>query len=89
MVEDPIFPLAAEKTGLPADDPNAQARPLYFRVPEHASLGDDEYVFTTFKWNVHTQGRSTSWAKAAEIVHTNHAWMSPETASGCRSPEGP
>ena len=80
MVEDPIFPLAAEKTGLPADDPNAQARPLYFRVPEHESLEEDEYVFATFKWNVHTQGRSTSWAHAAEIVHTNHAWMAPETA---------
>jgi len=81
MVEDPIFPLAAEKTGLPADDPNAQARPLYFRVPEHVGLSEDEYVFTTFKWNVHTQGRSASWANAAEIVHTNHAWMAPETAT--------
>jgi thiosulfate reductase/polysulfide reductase chain A len=81
MVEDPVFPLAAEKTGLPADDPNAQARPLYFRVPEHEDLGDDEFVLATFKWNVHTQGRSASWAHAAEIVHTNHAWMAPETAA--------
>ena len=81
MVEDPIFPLAAEKTGLAAEDPNAQARPLYFRVPEHRNLDDDEYVFTTFKWNVHTQGRSASWAYAGEIVHTNHAWLAPETAA--------
>lgn len=81
MVEDPVFPLAAEKTGLAPDDPNAQARPLYFRVPEHEGLDEDEYVFTTFKWNVHTQGRSSSWAHAAEIVHTNHAWMAPETAA--------
>ena len=80
MVEDPIFPLAAEKTGLSLADPNAQARPLYFRVPEHEGLDEDEYVFTTFKWNVHTQGRSSSWAHASEIVHTNHAWMAPETA---------
>lgn len=80
MVEDPVFSLAARKTGLPADDPNAQTRPLYFRVPEHEDLGDDEYVFTTFKWNVHTQGRSAHWAHAAEIVHTNHAWIAPETA---------
>ena len=80
MVEDPVFPLAAEMTGLSADDPNAQARPLYFRVPDHEGLGEDEYVFTTFKWNVHTQGRSADWAKAAEIVHTNHAWMAAETA---------
>ena len=81
MVEDPVFALAAEKTGLPPDDPNAQARPLYFRVPEHEGLGEDDYVFTTFKWNVHTQGRSASWAHAAEVVHTNHAWVAPETAA--------
>lgn len=81
MVEDPVFPLAAEKVGLPLDDPNAQARPLYFKVPEHVDLDDDHFVLTTFKWNVHTQGRSTSWANAAEIVHTNHAWMAPETAA--------
>ncbi len=81
MVDDPVFPLAAEKTGLPLDDPNAQPRPLYFRVPEHEHLDDDEYVFTTFKWNVHTQGRSASWAYASEIAHTNHAWMAPETAA--------
>ena len=29
MVEDPVFPLAAEKTGLPFDDPNAQG---YYEV---------------------------------------------------------
>ena len=81
MVDDPVFPLAAEKTGLPLDDPNAQSRPLYFPVPEHEALGDDEYVFTTFKWNVHTQGRSAYWAHAAEIVHTNDAWIAPETAA--------
>ncbi len=81
MVDDPVFPLAAEKTGLPLDDPNAQRRPLYFRVPGHEDLTEDEYVFTTFKWNVHTQGRSASWAYATEIVHTNHAWIAPETAA--------
>ena len=82
QVEDPIFPLAAKHTGLPADDMNAQARPGYGRVPGHADLGDDEFVFTTFKWNVHTQGRSSQWKHAAEIVHTNHACMAPETAEG-------
>ncbi len=81
MVDDPVFPLAAEKTGLPLSDPNAQSRPLYFRVPEHDGLAEDAFVFTTFKWNVHTQGRSSSWANASEIVHTNHAWMAPETAA--------
>jgi anaerobic selenocysteine-containing dehydrogenase len=79
-VRDPIFPLAAEHAGLPADDPNASPVPVYFRVPEHEDLDDDEYVLTTFKWNVHTQGRSADWKYATEIVHTNHAMMCPETA---------
>lgn len=79
-VRDPIFPLAARAVGLPKDDPNASDVPLYFRVPEHEDLEDDQFVLTTFKWNVHTQGRSADWKYAAEIVHTNHAMMSPETA---------
>jgi len=81
MVEDPIFPLAAKHTGLPADDMNASAVPVYGRVPEHEGLDPDQYVFTTFKWNVHTQGRSAYWKHASEIVHTNHALMAEETAA--------
>ena len=30
---------------------------------------------------MHTQGRSAYWKHAAEIVHTNHAMMAPETAA--------
>ena len=80
MVEDPVFPLAAEAVGLPLDDVNASLRPVYAKVPEHVDLSADEYVFTTFKWNVHTQGRSAYWKHASEIVHTNDALMAPETA---------
>jgi len=29
---------------------------------------------------VHTQGRSAYWRHAAEIIHTNHAMIAPETA---------
>ncbi len=79
-VLDPIFPLAARHVGLPADDPNASAVPGYARVPEHVDLDEDAYILTTFKWNVHTQGRSADWKYAAEIVHTNHAMLAPETA---------
>ncbi|MEM7411394.1 MAG: molybdopterin-dependent oxidoreductase [Myxococcota bacterium] len=79
-IRDPIFPLAAAATGLPADDINARELPAYARVPGHDTLGDDEFVFTTFKWNVHTQGRSSHWKHAAEIVHTNHALLAPEVA---------
>jgi anaerobic selenocysteine-containing dehydrogenase len=80
-VQDPIFPLAAEHAGLSLADMNASDVPTYAKVPEHENLRDDQYVLTTFKWNVHTQGRSAYWKHAAEIVHTNPAMMSPETAS--------
>ena len=67
--------------GLDPDDINARDVPDFARVPEHEDLADDQYVFTTFKWNVHTQGRSGHWEHAAEIVHTNHAMIAPETAA--------
>ncbi|MBL4829815.1 MAG: hypothetical protein JKY55_08015 [Aliivibrio sp.] len=37
-------------------------------------------ILTTFKWNVHTQGRSAMWKYSAEIVHTNPLFISPITA---------
>lgn len=80
-VEDPIFPLAARHVGLPPGDINASPIPVYAKVPEHEGLDDDAYVLTTFKWNVHTQGRSADWRYASEIVHTNHAMIAPETAA--------
>ncbi len=80
-VYDPIFPLAARHVGLSADDMNASPIPVYDKVPEHKDLDDDAYILTTFKWNVHTQGRSAYWKHAAEIVHTNDAMMAPEAAA--------
>ncbi len=81
QVRDEIFPLAAKHVGLPADDHNASAVPCYAKVPEHVDLDPEAFILTTFKWNVHTQGRSADWKYAAEIVHTNHAMIAPETAS--------
>jgi anaerobic selenocysteine-containing dehydrogenase len=78
-VRDEIFPLAAKHVGL-KDDINASPVPCYDKVPGHKNLKDGEYIFTTFKWNVHTQGRSGHWKHAAEIVHTNPALLAPETA---------
>jgi len=80
-VHDPIFPFAAEHVGLSSEDVNASAVPRYEKVPEHVDLESDAFVLTTFKWNVHTQGRSANWKFAAEIVHTNDAFMAPATAS--------
>ena len=88
QVRDEDFPVAAKHTGLPLDDVNASPVPVYGPVPEHIDLGEDEYVFTTFKWNVHTQGRSEHWKYHAEIVHTNPAFMHPDTGNRLGVKEG-
>jgi thiosulfate reductase/polysulfide reductase chain A len=81
QVFDPVFPLAAKHVGLPAEDVNAAALPTYGPVPEHVNLPSDRLILTTFKWNVHTQGRSAGWRYHSEIVHTNQAFLNPETAA--------
>lgn len=79
QVFDDVFPRAARHVGIPEDDPVASPLPLYHRVPAHENLQDDQLVFTTFKWNVHTQGRSGHLKYQAEIVHTNPLFLHPET----------
>ncbi len=54
--------------------------PWWFQLPEHQRLRDDELVMTSFKWNVHNHGRTMNLKWLAEIVHTNPAWINPETA---------
>lgn len=65
--------------GLPLSDGNASPIATWHEVPEHVGLADDRYIFSTFKWNVHTQGRSGHWKYAAEIIHTNPVFMHPGT----------
>jgi len=36
---------------------------------------------TSFKWNVHNHGRTMNLKWLAEIVHSNPAWLNPETAA--------
>ncbi|MEM9874116.1 MAG: hypothetical protein AAF928_04430, partial [Myxococcota bacterium] len=81
QVYDDIFPLAAKAVGLSLDDNNAKPLAEWAPVPEHASMGEDDYILTTFKWNVHTQGRSAYWKYHSEIVHTNQAFMNPKTGA--------
>jgi thiosulfate reductase / polysulfide reductase chain A len=81
QVYDEVFALAAKHAGVPLDDINAQPLVDWAPVPEHVGLGDDDYILTTFKWNVHTQGRSAYWKYNSEIVHTNQAFMSPKTGA--------
>jgi len=88
QVRDDLFPLAAEKTGLPLSDVNAQAIPTWGPVPEHENLPHDLFVLTTFKWNVHTQGRTAGWKHQSEIVHTNPIFMNPRTAEKLQIEEG-
>ena len=37
-------------------------------------------IMTTFKWNVHTQSRTTNVKWLTEIVHSNPAWINKATA---------
>lgn len=80
QVKDPIFPLAAKSVGLPEGDPNGNALPTYYSIPGFEDLEENDMILTTFKWNVHTQGRSAMWKYSAEIVHTNPLFISPITA---------
>ena len=88
QVYDEIFPEAAKAVGLPLTDGNASPLPVYFKVPAHENLRDDEYILTTFKWNVHTQGRSGHLKYQAEIVHTNPLFMHPATGRQLGLEEG-
>ena len=88
QVYDDIFPQAATLTGLPLDDVNASPLAIYQRVPEHEHLQNDQFIFTTFKWNVHTQGRSGHWKYHAEIIHANPAFMHPGTGRRLGLKEG-
>ena len=61
--------------------------PRYMAVPEHEELEDDQLIMTSFKWNVHNHGRTANLKWCAEIVHSNPAWLHPDTAArfGLRS----
>ncbi len=55
--------------------------PKYSPIDEHQDMSDDQLVMTSFKWNVHNHGRTANLKWCAEIVHSNPAWMHPETAA--------
>lgn len=54
--------------------------PSFAQVPSHVGLADDRFILTTFKWNVHTQGRTASQKYLSEIVHDNPMWIHPDVA---------
>jgi len=54
--------------------------PKYMEIEEHQDLDDDQLVMTSFKWNVHNHGRTANLKWCSEIVHSNPAWIHPDTA---------
>jgi len=54
--------------------------PTYMPISEHQSLDEDQLIMTSFKWNVHNHGRTANLKWCSEIVHSNPAWLHPDTA---------
>jgi len=55
--------------------------PIWVPVAEHQGLRSDQLVMTSFKWNVHNHGRTANLKWCSEIVHSNPAWIHPDTAT--------
>ena len=49
--------------------------PGFQAIPSHENLPPERFILTSFKWNVHTQGRTASQKYLAEIVHDNPMWI--------------
>ncbi|MBI5625582.1 MAG: molybdopterin-dependent oxidoreductase, partial [Nitrosomonadales bacterium] len=66
----------ARKSGMQDD-----GLPAYQPIPSHQNLLEERFILTTFKWNVHTQGRTASQKYLSEIVHDNPMWMHSSAAA--------
>jgi len=70
IIEDTAKSLGIKDDGFP-----------HFEMPASLKeIKEDELVLTTFKWNVHTQARTTSQKYLTEIVHDNPVWINTQTA---------
>jgi thiosulfate reductase / polysulfide reductase chain A len=69
---------AAKQVGFTED--GAKGMPTFFPVPSIEKMKEDMLHLVTFKWNVHTQGRTQSQKYLSEIVHHNPMWINTETA---------
>ena len=70
---------AAKQVGFTEDGQGGM--PAYFPVPTIQTMKADQLHLVTFKWNVHTQGRTQSQKYLIEIVHHNPMWINTETAA--------
>ncbi len=64
---------AAKQVGFTED--GGKGMPTYFPVPTHEKMSGEMLHLITFKWNVHTQGRTQSQKFLSEIVHHNPMWI--------------
>ena len=62
-------------------EPYGAGMPGWFAVPSIESMGPDHLHLVTFKWNVHTHGRTASQKYLTEIVHHNPLWMHTSAAA--------
>jgi thiosulfate reductase / polysulfide reductase chain A len=69
---------AGRQTGFTED--GGKGMPTYFPVPTIERMTPEMLHLVTFKWNVHTQGRTQSQKYLSEIVHHNPMWINSETA---------
>jgi thiosulfate reductase / polysulfide reductase chain A len=74
----PDIEAAAKQVGF--DEDGGKGMPAYHPVPSIAQMKSDQLHLITFKWNVHTQGRTQSQKYLSEIVHHNPMWINADTA---------
>jgi thiosulfate reductase / polysulfide reductase chain A len=70
---------AAKARGFTED--GGKGMPDFFPVPSFVKMKPEQLHLVTFKWNVHTQGRTQSQKFLTEIVHHNPMWINTDTAT--------
>jgi anaerobic selenocysteine-containing dehydrogenase len=56
--------------------------PIYRPIPGHQDLlQEGRLIMVSFKWNVHNAHRTMQSKWLQEIVHSNPAWLNPQTAA--------
>ncbi len=69
---------AAKERGFTED--GGKGMPGWFPIPSIEKMTPEQLHLVTFKWNVHTQGRTQSQKYLTEIVHHNPMWINADTA---------
>ena len=75
----PDIEQAAKDRGFSED--GGKGMPTYFPVPSIEKMKPEQLHLVTFKWNVHTQGRTQSQKYLTEIVHHNPMWINTDMAA--------